>query len=363
MAVRYFAKNIIQWHHDNPRPLPWTGGVRNPYSIWLSEIIMQQTRIEQGASYYLKFINAYPTVNDLANASYDDVMKLWQGLGYYTRARNLHKAAQHIAFELDGLFPSEYNALLSLPGIGPYSAAAISSFAFGHPHAVVDGNVKRVVARYFGIAEPIDSPAVHEEIRQIAQKEMKGSNPADFNQAIMNFGALICKPKPLCEICPLGPKCYALRHNLTDQLPVRIKKKEAKTRHFHFIVLHYKNKVLLQQRLQKDIWKGLYAPPIIETNSSRLPGPEKVKSLIREMTGHHQFGKISSSDVFTQKLTHQTIMARFHHITLNNVSAKDLDYAVWVSNKTVHDLGKPRIVVQLLDEVFATKRMTGTSVK
>lgn len=361
MASRYFAKNIIQWHYDNPRPLPWTGGLRNPYSIWLSEIIMQQTRIEQGAAYYLRFIEEYPTVNDLANAPADDVMRLWQGLGYYTRARNLHKAAQHIASELAGQFPSDYNALLSLPGIGPYSAAAIASFAYGHPHAVVDGNVKRVIARYFGIVEPIDTPAVHEEIRQMAQDEMKGSNPADFNQAIMNFGALICKPKPLCEICPLSTKCYALRHNLTDQLPVRIQKKEAKTRHFHFIVIHHKNKVLLQQRYQKDIWKGLYVPPLIESNSSRLPGTGKIRSLVEEMTEHDQFEKITSSDIFNQKLTHQTIIARFHHITLDEAPMKNSDGIVWVNSKTVHDYGKPRMVVQLLDEVFASRRMRGTS--
>ena len=360
MAISYFAQKIIQWHKDNPRPLPWTGGVRDPYSIWISEIIMQQTRIEQGSAYYLRFIETYPSVTALAHATVDDVMKLWQGLGYYTRARNLHKAAQYIVCDLDNQFPSDYTSLLSLPGIGPYSAAAIASFAYGQPHAVVDGNVKRVIARFYGIMEPVDAPAVHEKIRTTAQTDIKGTNPAEFNQAIMNFGALICKPQPLCEICPLRRKCYALHHDLTSELPVRIKKKEVKTRFFHFIVVHYKNKVLLQLRAQQDIWKGLYAPPVIETNSSRSPSLVKTTSLIKEFTGLEKYKTLSSSTVYSQKLTHQTIMARFHHVTLDAPPLSP-DGVIWVNHKTAHEIGKPRMIVQLLEELFTTKSVPGIS--
>ena len=245
----FFAKQLLNWQANNPRPLPWDGGPRDPYHIWISEIIMQQTRIEQGAPYYLRFIARFPTVQSLAAAPVDDVLHSWQGLGYYTRARNIHKAAQHIVSTYNGVFPKTYDDLLSLPGIGPYSAAAIASFAYGLRFPVVDGNVKRVIARFAGITESIDDNRVHEKIKMIAADFMKGVSPGAFNQAIMNFGAIICKPGvALCDICPLSKMCFAFHHEMVESLPVRSKKKSNTLRHFHFLVLHYNGKMLLQRR-------------------------------------------------------------------------------------------------------------------
>ncbi|HUR31818.1 MAG TPA: A/G-specific adenine glycosylase [Saprospiraceae bacterium] len=342
--MQWFTKVLLKWHRDNPRPLPWSNGSRNPYHIWLSEIIMQQTRIEQGTSYYLRFIKRYPTVFDLARASQDEVMQMWEGLGYYTRARNLHKAAKFIAENLDGKFPESYEGLLSLPGIGPYSAAAISSFAFGHHHVVVDGNVKRLVSRYSGVTESIDEPQTHEKIRKIAFDFMNGAPPDVFNQAIMNFGALVCKPKPLCNECPLAVKCYAHQHNLSSILPARTKKKLNRTRYFHFIVIHYRGKMLLQRRESNDIWKGLFAPPLLEQKSARAPSKSQVASFIENNIGHACFEHVKSSNPIQQLLTHQTIIGRYYHMKLLCSPKKLPESFVWVNDKTIHSLGKPKMV-------------------
>ena len=335
---------MLQWHHDNPRPLPWSGQQRDPYSIWLSEVIMQQTRIEQGASYYLRFIKKYPAVIDLANAPHDEVMQSWEGLGYYTRARNLHKAAKYITEELDGNFPDSYEGLLALPGIGPYSAAAISSFAYGHRHAVVDGNVKRLISRYKGIVESIDELTTHEKIRRVASDLMKQAPPDVFNQAIMNFGALVCKPKPLCEKCPLSSKCYAFKHNLSSSLPVRTKKKLNRIRYFHFIVIHYRGKILMQRREEKDIWKGLYAPPVMEQNSQRSPLKKQVASFIENLVGHHHIEYMSSTNGAKQILSHQTIIGSFHHISLLSPVKVNHPLSVWASESNLSKLAKPKLV-------------------
>ena len=235
--AHFFTRILLRWHQDNPRLLPWSYEVPDPYRIWISEIIMQQTRIDQGTDYYLRFIHHFPTVQSLSAASLDEVMRMWQGLGYYTRARNLHKAARYVVGSLNGCIPDTYDGLLALPGIGPYSAAAISSFAFGRRRAVVDGNVKRAIARFAGIHDPVDDASTYDQIRDIATSFMKGVSPGAFNQATMNFGALVCKPKgALCDSCPLSLKCYAFQHNMVESLPVRSKKKMNTLRHFHFIV-------------------------------------------------------------------------------------------------------------------------------
>ena len=311
---------------------------------------MQQTRIEQGTAYYLKFVEKYPTVHDLASAPLDDVMLLWEGLGYYTRARNLHKAAQQIVEHHHALLPSTYAGLLSLPGIGPYSAAAIASFAYDLPHVVVDGNVKRLISRYAGIKEVIDLPATHNRIHAIAS-DLLGDNPAAiFNQAIMNFGALICKPKPLCAICPLSSGCFAYKHNIQLKLPLKTKKKPNTLRHFHFVVLHHRNKILFMRRDEQDIWQGLYTPPVIEKNSTRVPQHNQLLQFIEQQIGHFEIEYVSSSGVNEQLLSHQTIVARHHHFKLKLAPKKVGKNFVWAHKASIQTISKPRSVVNVIDD-------------
>jgi A/G-specific adenine glycosylase len=309
---------------------------------------MQQTRIAQGAAYYLNFIRRFPSVRALADAPLDDVIHAWQGLGYYSRARNIHKAATYIVLEQNGVFPDTYDGLLQLPGVGPYSAAAIASFAYALPYPVVDGNVKRVIARFSGITSSIDDAAVHNEIRSVTASYMGTVPPGAFNQAIMNFGALVCKPKkPDCHTCPLSGRCFAYQNNLVQLLPVRTKKKVNTLRHFHFIVLHWRGKFLLERRSTKDIWHGLYAPPVMERNSTRMPAGNLLNSFIAGLVGHTDVMKTHSSTVVQQLLSHQTILGRFHHINLLSSPRKLSGEYVWVTSKTFHVYGKPKMVTEM----------------
>ena len=342
----FFSKKLLEWHAKNPRQLPWEGGPRDPYHIWISEVIMQQTRIEQGASYYLRFVNRFPDVFQLAAASLDEVLRYWQGLGYYTRARNLHKAAKFIVTEHNGVFPNTYDQLIRLPGVGPYSASAIASFAYNLPYPVVDGNVKRVVARFEGIHESINLPSVHEMIRKHTVAYMRSVDPATFNQAIMNFGALICKPQnPLCDQCPLKSRCVAYISDLTSVIPVSNRKTPPTERHFHFLVLHYGKKILLQQRSGKDIWHSLYTPPVLETTNERKPISSRVRKQIMELVGHDDFEFTISSDKMRQLLSHQIIHGKFHHVTLNYAPKTKLPGYTWVTKKEWENFGKPKMIV------------------
>ncbi|MBV7268859.1 A/G-specific adenine glycosylase [Winogradskyella luteola] len=264
-----FKNKLTHWYSINKRELPWRK-TKNPYYIWLSEIILQQTQVKQGLPYYEGFVKQYPTVFDLANASEHDVLKLWQGLGYYSRARNLHATAKHIAFDLDGKFPDNYKDLLKLKGVGDYTASAIASIAFNEVAAVVDGNVYRVLSRYFGIDTPINSTAGIKEFKALASSIIDKKEPANYNQAIMEFGAKQCKPKsPDCSICPLKDSCVALQKNLVDVLPVKLKKTKVTTKYFNFLVCIDQNKnTLLEQRIGKGIWQNLYQFPLIESEKS-----------------------------------------------------------------------------------------------
>lgn len=343
-----FAKQLLHWQAANPRPLPWDGGPRDPYHIWISEIIMQQTRIEQGAPYYLKFVGRFPTVKSLADAPLDEVLRYWQGLGYYTRARNVHKAAIYINQQSGGAFPDSYEGLLALPGIGPYSAAAIASFAFGLSYPVVDGNVKRVIARYEGITSSIDAATTHNAIRDTASKYMKGVSPGAFNQAIMNFGALVCKPaNPGCATCPLSRRCYALQNGMVASIPVRSKKKSVVFRYFHFIVLMWRGKILLQRREAKDIWQGLYTPPLLERKASRAPSVKQLGSFVENITGLSGVEVIESSHAQQQLLSHQTIVGRFHFIRLMSPPVALADSYVWVTKKTIDNFARPKMIAQM----------------
>ncbi len=261
-----FSNKLIAWYLQNKREMPWRK-TKDPYKIWLSEIILQQTRVAQGLPYYLAFTEAYPTVSDLAAASEEDVLKRWQGLGYYSRGRNLHAAAQYIVNELHSEFPNTYDDLKKLKGVGDYTASAIASIAFNEPTAVVDGNVYRVLSRVFGIDTPINSTSGIKEFKVLAQELIDVERPADFNQAIMEFGAIQCKPQnPYCLHCIFNDRCVALQQNKIATLPVKIKKTKVKTRYLNYLVIRDKNEqTILKQRTGKGIWQGLYEFPFKET--------------------------------------------------------------------------------------------------
>jgi A/G-specific adenine glycosylase len=262
-----FSKVLIRWYLENKRDLPWRK-TDNPYLIWLSEIMLQQTRVAQGTPYFLSFTNAFPTVFDLAKANEEQVLKLWQGLGYYSRARNLHKTAQYVASELSGKFPDNYNDLLKLKGVGEYTAAAIASFSYNEVVPVVDGNVFRVLSRYFDVETDIASASAKKEFAALAFELMPKDNPAMFNQAIMEFGALQCVPKsPNCSVCIFNSSCAALQKKKVDQLPVKSKKLKVRNRFFNYLVVSDDNEnAIIQKRTAKGIWHNLYEFPLIETD-------------------------------------------------------------------------------------------------
>jgi len=264
-----FEKRLIDWYSINKRELPWRD-TKDPYYIWLSEIILQQTQVKQGLPYYNAFVKKYPSVFDLAAASEEDVLKLWQGLGYYSRARNLHTTAKHIANDFNGVFPDNHNDLLKLKGIGDYTASAIASIAFNEVTAVVDGNVYRVLARYFGIDTPINSTAGIKEFKTLASSLIDKQRPATYNQAIMEFGARQCKPKsPDCTSCPINDGCVALQKNIVGALPVKLKKTKVTTKYFNFLVCIDKDKnILFEKRNKKGIWQNLYQFPLVESEKS-----------------------------------------------------------------------------------------------
>lgn len=302
----FFSKTLLKWFATNHRPMPWKGA-RDPYIIWLSEIILQQTTVAQGTAYFEKFRERYPSVSDLANAPADDVMKMWEGLGYYSRARNLHETAKHITHVLNGLFPNTYDDILKLKGVGSYTAAAIASFAYDLPHAVLDGNVYRVLSRFFGIETPIDTTEGKHQFTELANTVLDKKRPADFNQAIMDFGATHCTPaKPKCSKCPFQTECSAFRDNIVDILPIKSKKMVRRTRYFNYVVINEGDFIYIRKRTEKDIWQELYEFPMIETEEyveilrgGDFPIPLSEMHLIQR------------SQPFQQLLTHQKIVATF----------------------------------------------------
>lgn len=327
----YFSKQIVSWYHKNKRSLPWRN-TKDPYKIWLSEIILQQTKIKQGLPYYKKFIISFPTIHDLANASENKVLNLWQGLGYYTRARNLHLTAKEISKKNDGLFPNEYKKIIKLKGVGAYTAAAIASFAFNLPFAVVDGNVIRVLSRFFGIIEPFDTVKGKKIFQKKAQELLDLNNVNIYNQSIMEFGALQCVPKsPDCAICKIKIKCFAFNHNKVTQLPIKKSKLIIKKRYINFLIICENDNILIQKR-NNGIWKGLYQFPIIESNIEKAEGD--ISSSIEWNSLFNNNEKILKiSPIIKHKLSHQLILARFWHIkskhNINNniisIAKEDID--------------------------------------
>ena len=262
-----FAETLIGWYEEHKRDLPWRGET-DPYKIWVSEIILQQTRVQQGWDYYLRFIDNFPNVKALADADEERVLKVWQGLGYYSRARNMHAAACEIMTVHHGQFPKEYDKILSLKGIGAYTAAAISSIAFHLSYPAVDGNVIRIISRIFGVCEDVTQPSVIKRITEICNEQIDRDRPGVFNQAAMDFGAMHCTPKnPQCEDCPFQSDCYALNNNLVEILPIKKKKAEQKHRYFHYTIYLSDNKTIIEKRSENDIWKNMYQFPLTETGS------------------------------------------------------------------------------------------------
>jgi A/G-specific adenine glycosylase len=305
---------IIFWYEQNKRDLPWrdTG---NPYKIWVSEIILQQTRVNQGMAYYFRFIENFPDIFSLAHANPDDVLKIWQGLGYYSRARNMHAAANYIVDALHGTFPSSYRELLHIKGIGDYTAAAIASFAFGEAVPVIDGNVNRVISRLYGIRTPIDSNEGKKLVRSHAEKTMLRTSPGTYNQAIMEFGALQCVPHgPDCENCIFKTLCVAYAKDLVATLPVKSKSPELKTRYFHYLVVNTSDGAYLQCRPEGDIWTGLYEFPMIETDTETDVAGLSASALWKGWFGSHKPQIRSVSPEITHRLTHRILKIRFYEI-------------------------------------------------
>ena len=322
-----FDKTLIYWYLKNKRDLPWRK-TKSPYHIWLSEIMLQQTRVAQGLPYFIKFTEQFPTVQDLAKASETEVLKLWQGLGYYSRARNLHFTAKYVANELGGVFPKNYKGLKELKGVGDYTASAIASICYKEPTAVIDGNVYRVLSRYFGIDTPINSTKGIKEFKELGQSLINEKEPDTYNQAIMEFGALQCKPKsPNCDSCPFSGSCVALQKKIVDKLPVKEKKIKIKKRYFNFIVINTdKNETVIQERTSKGIWQNLYQFPLIETENlvdeKNLFEAEEFKSWFLQTINMKLFNKKE----IIHKLSHQHLYTRFWIVETEAVQLETISW-------------------------------------
>lgn len=346
-----FSKQLTEWYLLNKRELPWRES-SDPYKIWISEIILQQTRVNQGLAYYERFICRFPNVNVLSEASEDEVLKYWQGLGYYSRARNLHTTAKTIASLYDGIFPADYQSVLSLKGIGSYTAAAICSFAYNQPYAVVDGNVFRVLARFFGIQTPIDSSAGKKEFAEIAQNLLDKKNPGLHNQAIMDLGAVICTPlSPNCAECPLQSGCFSFSHKTWSHFPVKSQKTKQRNRYFFYFYITNKGKTYLHKREQKDIWQNLYELPLIEADNMLSD-----EELQKEITSHllkTEFRNLQitkTHSIVKHILSHQTIYAFFLEASASYQNSSD-SILLEINESNIGDYAISRLTDIFLSEM------------
>jgi len=346
-----FRTALLDWYRPERRPMPWKA-VKDPYRIWLSEIILQQTRVEQGMPYFKRFVAAYPAVADLAAAEDDAVMKLWEGLGYYSRARNLLGAARMVTDKHGGKFPDTVDGLLTLPGVGPYTAAAIASFAFGRQVAVLDGNVYRILARFAGDASPIDASRARKHFGKMANAALGDVPAARFNQSIMDFGATVCTPRNAgCATCPLATGCKALADGTVYDLPVKEKKLKRRTRYFHFLILEDPaGRTVIEQRREKDIWQELYQFPLVETTKKNL----RVEDLARE-TGWpewlapNELSHVRTGPPLKQQLTHQTVIVWFHQFDWKTMPLA-LNQKRLITNKKLSEFAFPRVITRYLSE-------------
>ncbi|MFT6209614.1 MAG: A/G-specific adenine glycosylase [Bacteroidia bacterium] len=333
---------LLQWFEKVKRDLPWRE-TKNPYKIWISEIILQQTRVDQGLPYYDRFIAAFPEIQDLANANEDEVLKLWEGLGYYSRARNLHFTAKIVANELRGTFPNTYEGLLELKGVGPYTAAAIGSISFGLPVAAVDGNVYRVMSRYFGIMESIDETPTKKQITELANEVLEKEHAGNHNEAVMELGATVCSPvNPTCRECPLQRGCKAFANNIQSELPIRSKKTKVRDRYFYYSVRVCNGEVLISRRGAGDIWQGLYEFPLIEVDS-RLEESEIIKLL--NLSSTEVVFNVSSE--FKHILSHQRIYAKF--VLIKSGSFENSDF-IRATLAGLESFAFPRLINRYLEK-------------
>jgi len=354
LKVNDFATYITNWYQTHKRDLPWRS-TQDPYQIWLSEIILQQTRVQQGLPYYHKFLDAYPNVFALAEAEEREVLRLWQGLGYYSRARNLHACARQIVEDFQGHFPQSYSALIKLKGVGQYTAAAIASFAFNETVAVLDGNVFRVLSRVFGIKEDIASSSGQKKFFLLAQDLVPQGKANEYNQAIMEFGALQCTPqKPACLLCPLSHFCYAYQHSEQHLLPIKIKKIKIRKRFFSYVVIRDQQGIYMKMRKEQDIWKGLYDFYLIETTENVNLLDEVDDQFLRELLSVSPTVEVSS--FYKHQLTHQQLYVRFYIVSLNESKlANSLLKSHSLKCFTVEEikkLPKPILIDNYLSEVI-----------
>jgi A/G-specific adenine glycosylase len=346
--INLFTGNIINWHLTyNKRIMPWKGE-KDPYKIWLSEVILQQTRVMQGLEYYKKFTAQYPTLESLAKANDDDVFKLWEGLGYYSRCRNLLYTARLICKNYEGKFPRSYDEIVKLKGVGPYTASAISSFAYGLPHAVVDGNVYRVLSRYFGETIAIDSTQGKKAFNELADKALYRKDPAAYNQAIMDFGATVCKPQIAeCQHCVLRNECVAFKQGLVNKLPVKEKKLKKSKRWFYYYVFLIEGQLLVNKRGEKDIWHGLNEFYLYESEKAMQWNKQTVESFLREQIGVTTSDIKQVSQKLTQQLTHQTIEGQFILVEIRTIP-EALQHFEKVPVEKVKGLAFPKFINMFL---------------
>lgn len=346
-----FHNKLIDWYLVNARDLPWRK-TQDPYPIWLSEIMLQQTRISQGLPYFFKFIEEFPTVFHLANASEDQVLKLWQGLGYYSRARNLHSTAKYVAYNLNGIFPSTYKKLKTLKGVGDYTASAIASFCYREPVAVVDGNVYRVLSRFFGIDTPINSTEGIKEFKALAQKLLDKKQPHIYNQAIMEFGALQCSPKsPDCKSCPLQTNCVAFQQDLIPSLPRKLKKTKVQEKFYNYLVIvDSRENVLIEKRTGNGIWKNLYQFPLIESpKDCNLPkdlisfDENKIPQEILEKA------LLYNGEPIKHVLSHRKLWVKFWVINIENLNFIENLSKSFIMTNQIDTFAVPVVIEKFID--------------
>lgn len=344
-----FSDELIQWYLKNKRDLPWRN-TTDAYAIWLSEIILQQTRVEQGLPYFYRFIEKYPDVKSFASADEGDILNLWQGLGYYSRGRNMLKTAREVVNQYDGKFPTAYQQLIDLKGIGEYTAAAISSFAANEGRAVVDGNVFRVLARYFGISEPINSTKGKKIFQDIAGELLNKEHPGLHNQAMMEFGAMLCKPKsPGCEVCPVRTGCYAFDNNAITILPQKLKKTKIRERFLNYLLITDGDTILMNKRDEKDIWANMHDLPLIETSTYLAASEVSALPQTKEFFGEN----IKIIETFVVKkhvLTHQHLHAQFIHIANKPIKLEQKWF--YTNVKNLKKLAMPKIIFIFINNLF-----------
>ncbi|NNE26836.1 MAG: A/G-specific adenine glycosylase [Saprospiraceae bacterium] len=346
MSINYssIATELVEWYVQHKRVLPWRA-TKNPYLIWVSEIILQQTTVRQGLPYYLKFIDRFPNIGALATTPEDDLLKLWEGLGYYSRARNMHHAAKLIYTKYGGQFPDNYDDIRALKGVGDYTAAAVASIAYELPYPVVDGNVIRVVSRLLNISDPVDTRPVLNQIQVACKKLIKDQQPSVFNQAIMELGALVCTPKnPNCTECPIKNHCSARALDTVSAIPFKSKKLKKKSRYFQYFKIESDEKIVLQKRIGKDIWRGLYQFPMIELDKATFQ--QKPRRLPLSLSP--QLIKEDSAKAYKQTLTHQLIFAQFYKVY---AELKDLpNEYILVNKEALSSYAFPKVIDLYLND-------------